>query len=137
MGLGLWTVHSPCHWREGTCRNFFLIDDDPTQHELLAFFLDETFGSGSTFTSAMDLGGALTQLDSGSFDVIFLDNRLYPYTSYTETIGKITEVSNDCRIYLISAAREREKLQAIKKCGIVDSIDKLDLRQAISDGLLN
>ena len=114
-----------------------MIDDDPTQHELFSFFLDETFGAGSDFTSALDLDDALVQLDREPFDVIFLDNRLHPYTSYTQTISKIRSAGKTCDIYLISAAREHEKLGNYKEFGIVEAIDKFDLRQAISAGLLN
>lgn len=118
-------------------QKILLIDDDPTQHELFSFFLEETFGSGSAFTSALDLDEALTELERQSFDVVFLDNRLHPYTSYTQTITKIRAVDGVCPIYLISAAREHEKLGNYRDFGIVEAIDKFDLRQAISGGLLN
>ena len=114
-----------------------LIDDDPTQHELFSFFMDEAFGPDSTFTSALDLEEALMHLGGAPFDVIFLDNRLRPYFSYIETIDRIRALSHDCPIYLISAAREHEKLGNFRRYGIVDAIDKFDLRQEISDGLLN
>lgn len=118
-------------------QKILLIDDDPTQHELFSFFLEETFGAGSAFTSAMDLDEALVKLDRESFDVVFLDNRLHPYRSYTETISQIRAVDGSCPIYLISAAREHEKLGNYRDFGIVEAIDKFDLRKAISNGLLN
>ena len=117
-------------------KKILLIDDDPTQHELFSFYLDEVFGPDSVFTSAMDLEEALLHLGRASFDVIFLDNRLRPYFSYTETIDKIRTLSRECPIYLISAARQHEKLGNFRQFGIVDAIDKFDLRQEISDGLI-
>lgn len=118
-------------------QKILLIDDDPNQHELFSFFLEEKFGPGATFASALSLDDALSQLGSESFDVIFLDNRLRPYLSYTQTIDRIRELSKECPIYLISAAREQEKLGNFKAFGIVDVIDKFDLRQAITDGLIS
>ena len=117
-------------------QRILLIDDDPIQHELFSFYLDEAFGPDSTFTSALDLEEALMHLGDQPFDVIFLDNRLRPYTSYTETIDRIRAQSQECPIYLISAAREYEKFGNFKQHGITDAIDKFDLRQEISDGLL-
>lgn len=117
-------------------QKILLIDDDPTQHELFSFYLDEAFGPDSTFTSAFDLEEALMHLDHALFDVIFLDNRLRPYSSYTETIDRIRAQSHECPIYLISAAREYEKFGNFRQRGITDAIDKFDLRQEISDGLI-
>jgi len=120
----------------GSMQNILLIDDDPNQHELFSFYLDETFGSDCPFVSTYTLDEALAELRKQSFDVIFLDNRLRPHHSYTETIGAIGELSGDSEIYLISAARESERLGDYKAHGIVDAIDKFELRQAISDGLI-
>ncbi|MGJ8570594.1 MAG: response regulator [Hoeflea sp.] len=117
-------------------QSILLVDDDPNQHELFSFYLDETFGADCPFDSAYNLEEALGLLQRQSFDVIFLDNRLRPHHSYTETIGAIRNLSNDSRIYLISAARESEKLGDFRAHGIVDAIDKFELRQSISDGLL-
>lgn len=117
-------------------QKILLIDDDPTQHELFSFYLDEALGPESTFTSAFNLEEALSSLDRSRFDVIFLDNRLRPYFSYTETIDKIRNLSCNCPIFLISAARGHEKLGNFRQHGIVDAIDKFDLRQQISDGLI-
>jgi CheY-like chemotaxis protein len=117
-------------------KNILLIDDDPNQHELFSFYLDETFGPDCPFVSAYNLGEALCRLRSQSFDVIFLDNRLRPHHSYMQTIGAIRALSKECAIYLISAARESEKLGDFRAHGIADAIDKFELRQAISDGLL-
>lgn len=119
-----------------TMQSILLVDDDPNQHELFSFYLDETFGADCPFDSAYNLEEALGLLQRQSFDVIFLDNRLRPHHSYTETIGAIRNLSNDSRIYLISAARESEKLGDFRAHGIVDAIDKFELRQSISDGLL-
>ncbi|WP_179759035.1 response regulator [Hoeflea halophila] len=113
-----------------------MVDDDPHQHELLSFYLDENFGPDCPFVSAYALDEALAELHIQSFDIILLDNRLRPHHSYTETIGAIGEVSGDSRIYLISAARECERLGDYRAHGIVDVIDKFELRQAISDGLI-
>jgi len=113
-----------------------LIDDDPHQHELFSFYLDEKFGPNSQFTSALTLDEALNQLGRATFDVIFLDNRLRPFVSYTQTIDKISALSKNCPIYLISAAREQEKLGNFRAFGIIDAIDKFDLHQAITGGLL-
>ena len=119
----------------GTMQNILLIDDDCNQHELFSFYLDETFGTDSPFVSAYNLEEALIDLRKQSFDVIFLDNRLRPYHSYTETIGAISELSDDSKIYLISAARESERLGDYRAHGIADVIDKFELRQAIPDGM--
>ena len=117
-------------------QKILLIDDDPTQHELFSFYLEEAFGPDSTFMSAFSLEEALNSLGCSRFDVIFLDNRLRPYASYTETIDKIKRLSLDCPIFLISAARGHERLGNFRQYGIVDAIDKFDLRQEISDGLI-
>ena len=121
---------------EVSMTDILLIDDDPNQHELLAFYLDEAFGCECPFVSAYNLDEALSRLRSQSFDAIFLDNRLRPHDSYKETIGAIKELSKDCPIYLISAARGNEKLGDFRAHGIVDTIDKFELRQALSGGLL-
>lgn len=118
-------------------QSVLLIDDDPNQHKIFSFFLMSRYGNDSGFESAMDLEDAVTRLKDRPFDVIFLDNRLPPYTNYCETIGDIRAVSPDSTIYLISAAREREKLGNYQRHGIVNAIDKFDLREVISEGLLD
>jgi CheY-like chemotaxis protein len=117
-------------------QNVLLIDDDPNQHKIFSFFLTAKYGPESDFESAMNLEEAVSQLKRKQFDVIFLDNRLHPFASYTETIGEIRAASPRSAIYLISAAREQEKFGQVQNHGISDVIDKFDLREAISAGLL-
>lgn len=118
-------------------QSVLLIDDDPNQHKIFSFFLMSRYGAGSDFQSAMNLEEAVSQLQQRLFDVIFLDNRLPPFMSYRETVGDLRAVSPDSAVYLISAAREREKLGRYQEYGIVDAFDKFDLREIISDGLLD
>ncbi|AKI01190.1 Response regulator receiver domain protein [Hoeflea sp. IMCC20628] len=116
--------------------NLLLIDDDPNQHKILSCFLRKKYGADADFTSALDLDEALAHLAGQSFDVIFLDNRLPPYSDFTETIGGIVDISPDSDIYLISADRDKVSLNLCKSHGIVEMIDKFELREAVSEGLL-
>ncbi len=75
-------------------------------------------------------------LGHGSFDVILLDNRLPPYSDFTETIGETVRFSPDSDIYLISADRDKVSHNLCKSHGIVGMIDKFESREAISEGLL-
>jgi response regulator of citrate/malate metabolism len=116
--------------------SLLLIDDDPNQHKILSCFLRKKYGADAGFTSALDLDEALVHLGQSSFDVILLDNRLPPFSDFTETIGEIVSFSPDSDIYLISADRDKVSLNLCKSHGIVEMIDKFELREAISEGLL-
>ncbi|MCY0094466.1 response regulator [Hoeflea ulvae] len=116
--------------------SILLIDDDPYQHKILSCFLRKKYGADAGFTSAHDLDEALVHLARQSFEVILLDNRLPPYTDFTQTIGDISRLSADSRIYLISADRDTVSQKLCKSHGIVDMIDKFELRDAIAEGLL-
>ena len=68
--------------------------------------------------------------------MILLDNRLPPYSDFTQTIGDIVKISPKSEIYLISADRDKVSLNLCKQHGIVEMIDKFELRDAIAAGLL-
>lgn len=116
--------------------NLLLIDDDPNQHKILSFFLKKKYGPGADFVSAQNLEEGLDHLARQCFDVILLDNRLPPYADFTQTVGGIVEASPDSDIYVISAGREKISVEQCKSHGIVEIIDKFELRNAISEGLL-
>ncbi|WP_417417489.1 response regulator [Hoeflea sp.] len=116
--------------------SLLLIDDDPNQHKILSFYLKKRFGADADFASAQSLDEGLAHLAQQSVDVIFLDNRLPPYTDFTQTVGDIVSASPDSEIYVISAARENVTIELCRSHGIVDMIDKFDLRDVISEGLL-
>lgn len=118
-------------------KSVLLIDDDPVQHKILSFFLKSSFGEDAEFTSAFDLEEAVAHLEKQSFEMIMLDNRLAPYKDYTDTIDRIRAVSQDSLIYLISAARDHEKFGDYQTRGILGVIDKFELRESITNGLLS
>lgn len=106
-------------------KNVLVVDDNEMQHELLRCY---TLGSNEiALLHALDLQNTYEILSENPVDVILLDNRLLPYSDYTETAPLIREAGYDGVIAVMSADVEAEVFSQIEDFSIAHKIDKGDI----------
>ena len=84
-----------------TVRNVLLIDDNDHQHELFNCYAMTT--EGIELDHAVNLEEGIECLSSKTPHVIFLDNKLQPFSSFSETVPSIRQAGFDGKIVVISS----------------------------------
>lgn len=116
--------------------SILLVDDDDFQHVILDHILQGCLQTGYALDGAKSLDAALDILADKRFDAIFLDNRLTPYKDFRETFPRIRAIAEGTATYLISSHIEDPCFHEAKSLGITKVIDKFELKNEISGGLL-
>lgn len=102
-----------------------IIDDDPVETEILSILMDEVF-EGAEVSSFATVSEFLDGSRNASFELVFLDRRLPPYSSFDETLPLIAPAAPNAAILLITAHTfERVDLSAYPN--VAGPFAKLDL----------
>lgn len=102
-----------------------IIDDDPVETEILSILMDEVFETAeiSSFATVSEF---LDRSRGADFELVFLDRRLPPYSSFNETLPLIVPAAPNAAILLITAHTfERVDLSAYPN--VAGPFAKLDL----------
>ena len=114
--------------------SFLLIDDDKHEHTLVNAYLLSHFGDDYDLTSAMSLPKAIEALERRRFNVVILDNRFVPYSSYREFLPRLRPLIGNARAYFSSASVEDLPVPFLTDIGLDAYIDKFELRAMIQAG---
>jgi CheY-like chemotaxis protein len=106
-------VHSP---------SVLLLDDNPMQHKLFECYA--TTMPDLTLQCVRNVEDALVVIGSKKPDVVILDNRLCPYTSYTQTMPLLRDYGFDGRIVVISSEVSNEMKRDPASNGVKAFVDK-------------
>jgi len=117
--------------------SILLIDDDNFQHVIFDHILKSCIGDGYALECTSSLESALAVLEATRFDAIFLDNRLTPFKDFRETFPGISAVAGGAVTYLISSEIEDPCFREAADYGIAKVIDKFELKNEVSGGLLD
>lgn len=112
-----------------------LIDDDLVEHRIFRKFLEGGVNSDAELTCLSNLGEAISILNEKSFDVVFLDDRLSPYSSLLETLPRLRPYTGDAKIFAISSSLDSPHLMDVRKTGVDGIYDKNDLKAVLSSDL--
>ncbi|KPP80827.1 MAG: hypothetical protein HLUCCA04_11715 [Oceanicaulis sp. HLUCCA04] len=102
-----------------------IIDDDPVETEILSILMDEVFEAVevSSFATVSEF---IERSDAAGTDLVFLDRRLPPYSSFDETLPLVVPSAPNASIMLITAHTfERVDLSAYPN--VSGPFAKLDL----------
>ncbi|GGG97601.1 MAG TPA: hypothetical protein DF715_07850 [Oceanicaulis sp.] len=102
-----------------------IIDDDPVETEILSILMDEVFDAVevSSFATISEFVDRSRKRD---FELVFLDRRLPPYSSFDETLPLVVPAAPHAAILLITAHTfERVNLSAYPN--VAGPFAKLDL----------
>lgn len=108
--------------------HILLIDDDPIEHRIFRKFLESGQNSPANLSCCSDINTATARLKENSFDYVFLDDRLSPFTSLLETLPLIQEYIQEAKIIAISSSLDSPHLTSAEKTGVARIIDKNDLK---------
>ncbi|WP_295695030.1 response regulator [uncultured Maricaulis sp.] len=100
-----------------------VVDDDPVEHVIL-----------SEMSQSLDLNvhmegfarlDAFLDSEPSSFDIVFLDRRIPPHDSYSETLPQLQESGYSGHVVLMSAHVDEPRVDqfAFRVTGPVDKID--------------
>lgn len=118
-----------------------IIDDDPVETEILSILMDEVFDTPS-ISSFATISDFLDGCRDASFELVFLDRRLPPYSSFHETLPLVVPAAGNAAIMLITAHTfERVDLQAYPNVSgpfaKLDLMTPEDLRELINRHMPN
>jgi CheY-like chemotaxis protein len=108
--------------------HILLIDDDPIEHRIFRKLLESGQNSQTKLSCCSDINTAIAFLKENSFDYIFLDDRLSPFTSLLETLPQIREYLQEAKTIAISSSLDSPHLTSAKEIGVDEIIDKNDLK---------
>lgn len=118
-------------------KTILLIDDDPNEHRLFAYYLRKTLGRECRLDTASSLDEGVAALSGSKYDFIFLDNRLKPHADFRETLPALQAHLQDARTYIISASIDDDCFDETDDFPITGVLDKYDVRKSLEAGLLN
>lgn len=102
-----------------------IIDDDPVETEILSILMDEVFETAeiSSFATVSEF---VDRSRGSDFELVFLDRRLPPYSSFDETLPLVVPAAPNAAVLLITAHTfERVDLSAYPN--VAGPFAKLDL----------
>lgn len=102
-----------------------IIDDDPVETEILSILMDEVFDElqVSSFGTVSEF---LDGSQAADFELIFLDRRLPPYSSFHETLPLVVPAARNAAILLITA-HTFERVDLSRYPNVAGPYAKLDL----------
>lgn len=115
--------------------HILLIDDDPIEHRIFRKFLENGQNSQTYLSCCSDINTAIALLKEKSFDYIFLDDRLSPFTSLLETLPLIRDYLQEAKTIAISSSLDSPHLTSAENIGIDKILDKNDLKAFLAEPL--
>ncbi|WP_394688354.1 response regulator [Hoeflea sp.] len=109
-------------------RKLLLIDDNIHQHKLFECYV--SLCTEIELELAIDIDQALDLLDQEDPDIVFLDNRLHPFDSYSETVPMLRSRGFKGKIVVISANVSSSMATEFKSKSVAAMIDKSDFSLA-------
>ncbi|MGY6531264.1 hypothetical protein [Glycocaulis sp.] len=102
-----------------------IIDDDPVETDILSILMSEVFEEVEV-ESFLSVSDFLREAERARFNLIFLDRRLPPYSSFDETLPLVAPAAGDAVILLVTA-HTFEKVDLSRYKRVVGPFAKLDL----------
>lgn len=100
-----------------------IVEDSPTDRELLRYLLEDQFQSEAKFREASNLATAFRYLEQGNIDCVVLDLQL-PDSAGRETFQKINERFPDVPTIVMTHNKNRELAIDMIKMGAADYVLK-------------
>ncbi|AZU03552.1 hypothetical protein X907_1013 [Glycocaulis alkaliphilus] len=105
--------------------NVAIIDDDPVETEILSILMDEVF-DGVEIASFGTISEFVDRSRHADFELVFLDRRLPPYSSFDETLPLVVPAAPKASILLITA-HTFERVELSRYPNVAGPFAKLDL----------
>ena len=105
--------------RPATALRILIVEDNPTDRELLRYLLEARLHPSSQFHEASNLQAACLQLEQGPIDCVLLDLRL-PDSAGKETFSKLAEMYPSTPIIVITNTKDRELAIDMIRAGAAD-----------------
>jgi DNA-binding response OmpR family regulator len=94
-----------------------LIDDDPTEYEIIRYNLDKIEGCEVKVDYVSNLEDALGRIGASAYDMILIDNMLPPHKDFRQTVPSIRRTSYIGPIGIISSDISGSYFQAFSEFG--------------------
>ncbi|TCD16605.1 response regulator transcription factor [Oricola cellulosilytica] len=114
-----------------------LIDDDENMHKIFRCYCRMGGRTDYEIVGVKTLEAGLHVMRQTTLDAVLLDNRLQPFSDIRETLPHITSEIGSAKLYVISAHIDEPYLSGREIPGVDKVIDKFELRNEITGGVLN
>lgn len=94
-----------------------LIDDDPTEYEIIRYNLDKIDGHNVAVDYASNLNDGMERLEKKAYDIILIDNMLPPHLDFRQTVPSIRKSGYIGPIGIISSDISGNYFQAFGEFG--------------------
>lgn len=101
------------------------VDDNEHQLKLLEVYSRTLRDTKVDYVDCLD--SAIDMLRSALPDLIFLDNRLHPFSDFRETVPKLRDAGYSGKIVVYSADVEQPAFKEADAMGITACLDKKDM----------
>lgn len=113
------------------------VDDEQIEHEIMRRLFDQQ-SSSLELTCVLDIKSAIEAIHQGSFDIILLDNRLFPETDFTESVPQLRKAGFIGPIGIVSSHISDDVIQHFEEYGAdfrlgKDEIDTASIRFILSE----
>lgn len=116
-------------------RSVLLVDDEPDEGDILAWYLDGDGTGGFHLDQVRDLAGALEYLRAHRPDVVFLDCLLPPYANPAQPITELRTAGYAGPVVVSSMLSPRE-IPGVADLPGVSCVCKLELSPATAKDLV-
>jgi DNA-binding NarL/FixJ family response regulator len=100
-----------------------IVEDSPTDRQLLKYLLEDRFKDQAKFREASNLETAFKYLDTGTIDCVVLDLQL-PDSAGKETFEKLIERFPDVPVIIMTHSKDRDLAIEMIRLGAADYIIK-------------
>lgn len=113
------------------------VDDEIIEHEIMRRLFDQQ-DSSLELTCVDDIKSAITAISDGRFDIIILDNRLFPEADLTESVPQLRNAGFTGPIGIVSSHISDDVIQKFEEYGAdfrlgKDEIDAASIRFILSE----
>lgn len=116
-------------------QSILLIDDDLVEHRIFRKLLENGPSSKADLTCCSNIECAIERLKENTFEYIFLDDRLSPYSNLLDTLPLIRGYLGRAKIIAMSSSLDSPHLMSAENIGVDKVLDKNDLRAFLSSPL--
>lgn len=120
-----------------TISKLLYVDDEQIEHEIMTRLLAQHQDT-LDLTCVFDIKSAIDALNTEHFDIILLDNRLFPETDFTESVPKLRKVGFVGPIGIVSSHISDDVIQHFDEYGAdfrlgKSEIDATSIRYILSE----
>jgi CheY-like chemotaxis protein len=108
-----------------------ILDDDEHYAQLFSIYLKLSGVPGGEVQHAVSAKGAMERLQQFRPDLVFLDNRIPPYTDFRPGLKELRDAGYAGPVIVQSACVADDVFDEAQQLGVADVIDKFEMNEVL------